>query len=610
MPARTFHRKAVHALALSAALAAAAAAPPFALAATPKADSAAVVNSSLTAPLFYQLLIGELELRQGAPGAAFDVLLDAARKTKEEQLFRRAADIALQARAGDQALAAARAWREALPGSIDAHRYLVQILVALNRPAETAEPLRSLLALTPAAERPALIAVLPRFFTRATDTRAAAGVVEEVLAEPMKAEPTRVAATVAAGRAWLAAADKARALQLAQRAAAFDPKAEGPALLALEMLPAEPAAEAIVGNYLQAVPQGDAIRAVYARVLAAMQRYPDAAAQLETVTRRSPAAPGPWLSLGALRLELKEPKAATEALRTYVRLAQAAPAAQRGAVPAAAAVEGEADNDDDDNDASTPNAGLVQAYLMLAQAAEQQADFPAAESWLAKIDSPQRALEVQARRASLLARQGRLDEARELIRKLPEKTPAEARAKLLVEAQLLRDAKRWDDAAAVLAQARAASPDDTDLIYEQAMVAEKQDRLDEMERLLRRVIELKPDHHHAYNALGYSLAERNLRLPEARTLIRKALDLMPGEPFITDSLGWVEYRLGNRDEAVRLLRLAYRSRPDTEIGAHLGEVLWVDGQRDEARRVLREARTRDSGNDVLREVLARLRVDL
>jgi len=128
--------------------------------------------------------------------------------------------------------------------------------------------------------------------------------------------------------------------------------------------------------------------------------------------------------------------------------------------------------------------------------------------------------------------------------------------------------------------------------------------------LLRKVMEIKPDHHHAYNALGYSLAERNLRLPEAKSLIQKALELSPGEPFITDSLGWVEYRLGNRGEALRLLRGAYQSRPDPEIAAHLGEVLWVMGQHDEARRVWREARNRDSANDVLRETLARLRVDL
>jgi Flp pilus assembly protein TadD len=106
------------------------------------------------------------------------------------------------------------------------------------------------------------------------------------------------------------------------------------------------------------------------------------------------------------------------------------------------------------------------------------------------------------------------------------------------------------------------------------------------------------------------LADRGLRLPEAKALIEHALELAPGEPFITDSLGWVEYRLGNRDEALKLLRQAYAARPDTEIAAHLGEVLWVNGQRDEARRVWREGKTRDASNDVLRETLARLKPDL
>ena len=203
-----------------------------------------------------------------------------------------------------------------------------------------------------------------------------------------------------------------------------------------------------------------------------------------------------------------------------------------------------------------------------------------------------------------------MDEARALIRRAPEQTTADARAKLLAEVGLLRDAKNWSEAAKVMAEANAAFPDDADLLYEQAMIDEKLDRLDDMERLLRRVIALRPDHQHAYNALGYSLAERNLRLPEARGLIAKALDLSPGDPFITDSLGWVEYRLGHQDEALRLLRTAYRSRPDVEIAAHLGEVLWKAGQTDEARKVWGEARSRDASNDVLRETLARLRVDL
>jgi tetratricopeptide (TPR) repeat protein len=223
------------------------------------------------------------------------------------------------------------------------------------------------------------------------------------------------------------------------------------------------------------------------------------------------------------------------------------------------------------------------------------------------VDSPQRALEVQTRRATLLAKQGRVPQARELVRATPERSDADARAKLLAEAQVLREVKRWADAYEVLETANRRFPDDADLLYEQAMMAEKIGQLDAMERLLRRVMVLKPDHAHAYNALGYSLAERNQRLPEARTLIQRALELSPGDPFITDSLGWVEFRLGNREEALRLLRTAYQTRPDAEIGAHLGEVLWAMGQRDEARRVWAEARSRDAGNDVLRETMVRLK---
>jgi tetratricopeptide (TPR) repeat protein len=252
----------------------------------------------------------------------------------------------------------------------------------------------------------------------------------------------------------------------------------------------------------------------------------------------------------------------------------------------------------------------VQAWLMLAQSAEQRGDFKAAEAWLAKVDDPRRALEVQTRRASILARQGQLQQARELIRRTPERSAEDQRAKLVAEAGVLREVKHWREAFDVLGSANQRFADDADLMYEQAMMAEKIDRLDEMERLLRRVIEIKPDNAHAHNALGYSLADRGQRLPEARLLIRRALELSPGDPFITDSLGWVEFRLGNTEDAMRLLQRAYAARPDPEIGAHLGEVLWALGQRDEARRVWREARGRDAANDVLRETLARLRVDL
>lgn len=570
-----------------------------------QADKPPVANSNLDAPLFYQLLIGEMELRAGQAGAAYEVILDAARRSKDDALFRRAVDIALQGRAGDQALAATRAWRQANPKSADALRLQLQILSALNRLNEAAEPFRALLAVTPEAERGALIAALPRFLHRGTEARATATLIDDVLGPYAEQPATQVPALVAMGRGWLAAGDTARALQLAQKAAAADANAPGPALLAMELMPTQPAAEPIVKKLMERPDTEPALRLAYVRALTNQQRYPDAIRELELITRQRPDVAAPYLSLGALYLELKKSREGEAALEKYLQLAQAAPMA-------AHSKPDDADDEDEtrEDTAQRPEQGVVQAHLMLAQSAEQRGDYKAAEAWLAKVDDPQRALDVQTRRASILARQGQHEQARQLIRQVPERGPDDARAKWVAEAAVMRDAKRWQDAYDVLGQAVQKLPEDTDLMYEQAMMAEKLDRLDDMERLLRRVMALKPDQAQAYNALGYSLADRKLRLEEARQLIVKALELQPGDPFITDSLGWVEYRLGNHAEALRLLKQAYAARPDPEIAAHLGEVLWSFGQRDEAKRVWTEAKGRDAGNDVLKETLSRLKVGL
>jgi tetratricopeptide (TPR) repeat protein len=564
------------------------------------------VNSAMDDRLFYQLLLGELALTMGDAGTAYDWLLDAARRTKDEGLFRRSVDIALQSRAGDQALAASRAWRLARPESLDALRLQLQILMALNRTEQVIEPLRSLLEQTPALERGGLISALPRFLQRASDKREVATLMEDVLKPYRQGPDTRIATRVALGRAWYEAKEADRALGLAKEAFALEPAAVGPALLALELMRDRPAAEDTLKAYLAQPKAENAVRLAYVRQLTSAQRYTDAVAQLEAAVKAEPDSATPWLTLGALQLELRHPREAEAALQRYVQLAQAQ---QAGAATAPTVADDDGPEAADDMP-GRPDQGLVQAWLMLAQSAEQRGDFKAAEGYLARIEDPERAIDVQTRRASILARQGRIAEARDLIRALPERRTQDARAKLLAEASVLREGKRWNEAYELLGSTLKRFGDDPDLIYEQAMMAEKGNRLDEMERLLRRVIELKPDNAHAHNALGYSLADRQQRLPEARALIQRALELSPGDPFITDSLGWVEYRLGNREEALRLLRQAYAARPDTEIGAHLGEVLWSLGQRDEARRIWRESKTRDAANDVLRETLARLRVDL
>ena len=578
-------------------------APPLALAQAAE-ETPPPTRSALDDQLLYQLLVGEMSLLQGDTGSAYDWILDAARRTRDESLFRRAVDIALQARAGDQALAATRAWRLAQPQSLDALRLQLQVLLLTNRSDGLAEPLRALLATTPATERAGLIASLPRFLQRTSNPALVARLLDDALKPYRDGLETRVPVRLAQGRAWLEARDADRTLALAREAQALDGAAPGTALLAMELMRERPQAEALVLQYLGRSDAEAQLRLAYVRVLTNLQRYTDAALQLQLVTRVQPEVAAPFLSLGALYLELKQPREGETALLRYIELTQK----QQQPV---ATLEVSTPSDPEDEDAP-PRAenGLVQAWLMLAQAAEDRGDFKAVEIWLGKIEDPQRALEVQSRRASILARQGKLAQARELIRKVPEKRADDARAKLVAEATVLREVKRWREAYDVLASASQRFIDDADLIYEQAMMAEKLEKLDDMERLLRREIEIKPDNAHAHNALGYSLADRQQRLPEARALVLRALELSPGDPFITDSLGWVEFRLGNKAEAARLLRQAYAARPDTEIGAHLGEVLWAMGLRDEARKVWREVNGRDAANDVLRETLARLRVDL
>jgi len=381
----------------------------------------------------------------------------------------------------------------------------------------------------------------------------------------------------------------------------MEPAAPGPVLLAMEMMRSHPEAAGIVTAHMARSDVDPQMRLAYVRSLTDQQRYSEAVAQLEQAVKQQPQFAPAYITLGALQLELRNVREAEAALTRYIELVQAA-----GTSPPAGAGS---DGDSDDEPAASPERGLVQAWLMLAQAAEQRGDFAAAERWLARIEDPRRALEVQTRRASILARQGKVREARELIRQAPERTTDDGRAKLVAEVGVLREVKDWRGAYDVLTQALRRQPDDSDLMYEQAMMAEKLERPDEMERLLRRVIELKPTNAHAHNALGYSLADRRQRLPEARTLIQRALELAPGDPFITDSLGWVEFRMGNREEALRHLEAAWRARPDAEIGAHLGEVLWSLGRKDDARRIWREARGKDANNEVLRETLKRLRAD-
>lgn len=551
----------------------------------------ALATSALDAELFYRLLIGEITAREGDAGAGYALMLDSARKTNDAQLYQRAIEIALQSRSGDAALQAALAWRQAQPDSRDPNRYVLQILIALNRIQDTLEPLKKGIELATIADRSLAISAIPSAYARVNDKKLAATVVENALGTYVINPTTAVAAWTTVGRMRLAAGDADGALDAAQKGQTANAQAEGPALVALELMnPKLPAAEAVLKKYFASNPKAiPEIRMGYARGLLDAMRYGEATTELQTVIRDKPDFAPAWLVLGSLQLQDNQLPQAQTSLERYVALNLAA-----------------SQKSEDDE----PDRGLAQAYLSLAQIAEKRKDFAGAEAWINKIENSADMMQAQTRRASILASRGQLAEGRQLIRSLPERNPGDARLKLLAEIGLLRDLKQYKLAYDLLAQAVIASPRETDLIYDQAMMAEKLGQLPEMERLLRRVIEIKPDAYNAYNALGYSLAERNLRLPEAKQLIKKALEFVPNDPFIRDSLAWVEFRMGNNAEAAKIFADAFKTKPDAEIAAHYGEVLWAMGQRDKALGIWREGQLLNPENETLLETLKRLKVRL
>ena len=553
-----------------------------------QAKATANPTSALDAQLFYQLLIGEISANAGEPAPAVSLILDAAEKTKDPQLYQRATELALQSRSGEAALQAARAWKKAHPTSIEASRYMLQILLALNRVTESAEPLKSLIELTPIMERPLTFAAVPRLYARAGDKKLAATLVEQTLAPYFTQPGTAAPAWAMAGRLRLAAGDMAGAMEAARRGHAADAQAEGPVIVALDLIdPKRPQAEALVHQYFAtATTPAPELRMAYVRSLLSAERYTNALAQLKILLQEKPDFSQGWLVLGSLQLQVNQSTTAENSLKRYIDLAE------------------------QQTPGDESSRGLAQAFFTLAQIAEKRKDLAGAEAWLKRIENPEMLMQAQMRRASLMGQQGKLQDGLQLIRDLPELKEGDQRSKVLAEVALLKEFKQYLPAYELIDQAIIQSPTDIELIYEQAMTAEKLDRLDTMEQLLRRVISLKPDYHAAYNALGYSLADRNVRLPEAKELIQKAVAFAPTDPFIQDSLGWVEFRLGHQAEALRLLEAAFKARPDAEIAAHLGEVLWSMGQREAAHVIWKEGQQLNMENETLLETLKRLHIKL
>lgn len=525
-------------------------------------------NQELKADVLYRFLVAEIAGQRGYRKLATQAYLELARKTRDPRIAKRATEVAIYAHDVEQASSAAQVWLETEPESSRPREALVSLLLNAQRLSEVRPHLQALIADRKGSPSRDFLQ-LPRLLDRQADKSAVYQLVRE-LAEPYADVPE---AHYAVAYAAQQAARPLEALAAVERALALKPDWETAAVLRSSFIRKEQPEAALqyLADFVAKYPQAAEARLAYARVLVALKRYAEARGQFQIIEKAAPESAEVQLALALISFQVKD-FASTEAYLTKTELL-----------------------DYKDKD-------LIKLYR--GQLAEEDKRVNDAIALYRQVGGDHQ-VSAQTRIATLLAKGGNLAEARRELQNLPGVKDDKAML-IQAEASILRDVKAYAEAFDLLSKALLAQPTNTDLLYDRAMVAEKLDRIDVLEKDLRRVIELKPNHAQALNALGYTLADRTTRYQEALELIERALKLEPNDPFIMDSVGWVQFRLGNYKAALSYLQKAYELRQDAEIGAHLGEALWADGQRPAASKIWSEGLAEHPDNEVLRETVRRL----
>jgi len=536
---------------------------PKAHATAPVPVSRAISDSDFPGQAVYQILLAEIALQRGNPELASKAYADLALRSRDPKVLERTIEVAVQTRHLDQAIDMARLWVDVEPTSKRAQQMLASVMIQSNKLDELAPNLVRMLETEKDSLAENLLG-LNGMFARNPDRQAVFKLIDKVCQPFFGLPEAHYAVSMAASSAGV----YERALAEVQRALELRPDWELAALLEAQLLSRESPAKAI--NFLQDFvarnPGARDLQLNLARVLIAEKRYPEARQHFDQLLKDYPDKPEIVYSAALLALQQNDRALAESLLKKVLTL-----------------------NVQDKNP--------INYYL--GQIAEDDKRNDEALAYYAKVGAGEQYLPALFRSAHLLADQGHLEAARKLLSEAKITAPEDQVQVAITEAALLREAKQPQAAFELLDQLLTKQPEQPDLLYETALLAERLGRLDVLESRLNKLIELRPDSAQAYNALGYSYADRGLRLPEAQTLIEEALKLTPDDPFILDSLGWVLYRRGDLAGALTQLEQAYAKRDDPEIAAHLGEVLWALGRKVDAQRTWSESQQKYPTNEAL-----------
>ena len=542
---------------------------PRVVVARPAPHTAPLPAMNLSEELMLKLMVAEVAMQRGQAQDAVGIYLELARETGDPRIAQRATELAWSARLVSAAIEAAGIWLQIDPTATQARQVMATLLVSQSQLTDAQPHLERWLAADPDRVGQAFLQ-LNGLLARHKDKQAVLKLVQ-ALAEKYPEIPE--ARLTVAQAAWNAQ-EQQLSLDEARAALKLRPDWEFAALFVAQVLQRRSDAEAaaFLAEFLAANPKARDVQLNYARLLVNEKKFAQAREQFEALVREYPQNADVGMAVALLAIQAKDYEAADAQLRRVLELNYKDPDTAR---------------------------------FYLGQVNEERKLYDEALKWYSSVEGGQQHVTAMARYAAVLAKQGKLPEARRYLQQAPVDNNQQRVQLTQAEAQLLREASDYQAAFDLLGDALQKLPDYPDLLYDHAMAAEKLNRLDVLEGNLRKLIAIRPDYAHAYNALGYSLADRNQRVDEAYRLIEQALKLAPEDPFIMDSMGWVLYRMGRLQDGLSYVQRAFDARPDPEIAAHLGELLWSSGDQGGARKVWDDALKQSPDNEVLRATIKR-----
>ncbi len=533
------------------------------------AGEASAPPEKLTPQLLYDVLLGEIAGQRGKLDISGTRYLEAARSSDDPRVAERALNVAIYGKRPDLALPAARRWVELAPDKLEARQALAALALRTGKVQEAVKQFDYLLEHHPAGTASPYQALLVMLAREPDKSRAL-----EVMGQLVASRPDDIEAQFAYARLAVHAGDWALATQKVEQVLAAQPGRVDALVLRAQIALKQghgKVARQQLSEALQRNPDNTALRQAYARLLVDLEDYDAARAQYHQLLKRQPNDAQTIYSLALLSLEAGH---LNEAKKLFKKLLKLGVQAQ-------------------------------QAYYYLGAIAEDQGKRKTAINWYSKVLKGDHLFEAQVRIANLEALEGNVAGARERLHKLRLSQPAQAQRLYLVEGGILTRIDWFDEAFKLYSDYLQTRPDDLEVLYARALVAERLGRLDQTEADFRHILRIEPDNTRALNALGYTLADRTDRYAEALKLIERAYAQTPDDAAVVDSMGWVMYRLGRLQEAREYLQKAYDKTQDVEIAAHLGEVLWAMGEHDAARALWKKARAKNPGDHLLEDTIRR-----